>query len=94
VSDCIEHTGCRTHDGYGRKTVRRKTYLAHRLVWAEVHGPIPEGMIIMHTCDNPPCINIDHLRLGTKAENTADMIAKGRQGRGYRRSNAKRTVRR
>lgn len=60
--------------GYGR--TRRG--LAHRLVWEEAHGPIPPGLVVMHRCDVPGCVNLDHLRLGTVADNVADMIAKGR----------------
>ena len=56
----------------------KRTYRAHRLMWEEVNGPIPEGMVLLHICDNPPCIRLDHLRLGTQAENVADMVAKGR----------------
>jgi DNA invertase Pin-like site-specific DNA recombinase len=52
--------------------------LIHRWVWEQINGPIPKGMVIMHTCDNPPCFLYDHLRLGTQAENMADMRAKGR----------------
>lgn len=53
--------------------------MVHRVAW-EAHNaePVPEGMIVMHTCDNPPCCNPSHLRLGTHADNTADMYAKGR----------------
>ena len=55
-----------------------------RWVWEQVNGPIPDGMVIMHTCDNPPCFLLDHLRLGTKAENSADMRDKGRSAKGSR----------
>ena len=51
----------------------------HRIAW-EAHNaePIPEGMIVMHTCDNPPCCNPAHLVLGTPKDNTHDAISKGR----------------
>lgn len=48
----------------------------------QVHGPIPEGMVVMHLCDNPPCYRYDHLRIGTTAENNADRDAKGRGSTG------------
>ena len=53
----------------------------HRVAW-EAHNaePIPEGMIVRHTCDNPACINPEHLVLGTHKQNTADMIERGRAG--------------
>lgn len=59
--------------GRGGKRVR-----ASRLVFTEKHGPIPEGLNVLHTCDNTLCINPDHLFLGTLSDNTQDMIAKGR----------------
>ena len=52
---------------------------AHRAVWVLFNGPIPDGMLICHHCDNPPCINPDHLFLGTDADNVQDAIDKGRR---------------
>lgn len=80
---CIEFTGKKRKDGYGVKYVRfengkRITMLAHRWMWECENGPIPDGMVVMHTCDNPPCVNIHHLRLGTQADNARDMAEKGR----------------
>lgn len=70
-------------NGYGRistgvTTRAPRTQLVHRAVYAFAHGPIPDGMVIMHSCDNPRCINLSHLSLGTQKDNTDDMIAKGR----------------
>lgn len=64
--------------GYGCKTGGGRRVLAHRWVWEQINGPIPEGMIVMHRCDHPLCYRYDHLRLGTHADNSADMTAKGR----------------
>lgn len=75
---CAEWEGTKNDRGYGVRKVRGKQERAHRLAWKEVHGPIPPGLVVMHLCDNPPCCRVDHLRLGTIAENNADMVAKGR----------------
>jgi hypothetical protein len=56
----------------------RRTYRAHRFVWELIHGRIPDGMCVLHRCDNPPCVRPDHLFLGTNQDHTDDMLAKGR----------------
>ena len=81
MTACIEWTGRCNDGGYG--TWGRK--LAHRLAWVEANGPIPAGMCVLHACDNPPCINVDHLWLGTQADNAADRESKGR-GNSLRRA--------
>lgn len=74
-------------NGYGLFNVKKpQRALAHRIAFSLVHGPIPFGMVVMHTCDNPRCVNVDHLKLGTQAENVADMVNKGRQKRSKRRA--------
>ena len=88
--DCIEWTRSRNDDGYGHRwdPAQKKVVLAHRFAMAERVGwPELEGKSVMHTCDNPPCINPDHLRIGTHAENMADMTAKGRRWMGGRNGN-------
>ena len=85
----VPHCGCwlwtacvRQSDGYGTLGIKGKTKAAHRVSWEIHNGPIPEGLCVLHRCDVPTCVNPDHLFLGTKADNTADMIAKGR-AKGY-----------
>lgn len=71
--------------GYGMIQVDGDTWGAHRVAYATLIGPIPEGMVVRHKCDNPRCINPEHLELGTPKENSGDMISRGRSTKGVRR---------
>lgn len=75
---CIEHPGRCNEKGYGYVWFRGKSRRAHRVAWERAHGPIPAGMCVLHRCDNPPCVNVEHLFLGTQLDNIADRDAKGR----------------
>jgi hypothetical protein len=70
---------CVSDQGYGKTSLDGQLWLAHRLSWTFKHGPVPEGMCICHRCDVPACVRPSHLFLGTHADNTADMIRKGRE---------------
>ena len=78
---CIEWQGNRNKEGYGRIMINRETMSTHRLSWKLANGSIPDGMCVLHKCDNPPCCNIKHLWIGTSVENIKDRSAKGRTTR-------------
>lgn len=76
--DCILHTGCATKGGYGLVYHEGRTQLAHRVAYIKAKGAIPKGMVIMHRCDNPLCVNPEHLSIGTQRDNRLDCVQKGR----------------
>ena len=80
TTPCRVYRGAKNGAGYG--WLNRHRMLLHRWVWEQINGPIPDGMKVLHACDNPPCFRYDHLFLGTMKDNTADMLAKGRDGHG------------
>lgn len=81
----------KNNKGYGVINVDGKVVLAHRVAYQTKYGPIPEGMKILHECDNPRCVNPNHLRLGTQLENMQDMYRKGRASLGEDRTQSKLT---
>ena len=87
---CWEWTGQKLPNkcNYGRIAYKAKMRVAHRLVWYFIKGKWPV-LQINHHCDNPPCINPEHLFEGTQQQNIDDMVSKGRQCRGEINHNAK-----
>jgi len=94
ANGCVLWLGARGRGGYGICGWNKKVWSAHRLAWINAHGPIPEGMHVLHTCDVRNCINPEHLWLGTNADNIADKQKKGRAQRlrGELNGNAKLTA--
>lgn len=79
---CHIWTGARDKDGYGFMKHKKKQRRAHRIAFTIENGPIPEGQLVLHKCDNPPCVNPEHLFLGLVQDNSDDMVNKNRQARG------------
>ena len=90
ADDCWEWTASKAK-GYGKIYRDGKLTAAHRLSWEFRHGEIPAGLHILHKCDNPACVNPEHLFTGTQLDNLADMREKGRQVLGVTHGNAKLT---
>lgn len=79
---CWEWMGTKNLNRYGNFSSRYFSSLAHRASWEIFIGPIPDGLVICHKCDNPSCVNPEHLFLGTQHDNMQDMAQKGRSTKG------------
>jgi hypothetical protein len=79
TENCWNWTGYLNERGYGQFDYNQKTCLAHRVSFILFKEAIPEGLFILHSCDNRKCVNPDHLRIGTNQENMNDKVARGRQ---------------
>lgn len=75
---CLEWTACLCANGYGRFQYNKKSYKTHRFAWIIKNGIIPNDRIICHTCDNPKCVNIKHLWIGTDKENIHARMKRGK----------------
>ena len=82
LATCWEWQSSRRPDGYGEFRLYRTTLRAHRVSWRLFNGPIPRGLCVLHHCDNRKCVRPSHLFLGTRPDNMADKIRKGRDLRG------------
>lgn len=81
LTGCWNWVGSKTIEGYGNFSTRRKQYKAHRFSWEIKFGKIPIGKLVCHSCDNPSCVNPEHLWLGTDKDNALDKVKKNRQWR-------------
>lgn len=80
---CWEWLGARTKYGHGRIWVDGKVERTHRVAYRLFIGPIPDGEVVRHDCDNAPCWNPNHLVLGDNKDNAQDMLKRGRHKSGY-----------
>lgn len=75
--ECWEWLAAKNRKGYGVAWDGWRTQKAHRVAWADAHGGYPDGCLL-HQCDNPGCVNPGHMRVGSRAENNAEMVSRGR----------------
>lgn len=79
VTKCWMWMACTNRRNYGIMGIVSAPWLAHRYSYERFVGPIPDGLEVLHNCDNPSCVNPDHLRVGTQTENMRDMDMRGRR---------------
>ncbi len=90
INGCHECTNfCKNGKGYPRGYFSGRRYTVARYLWEKAYGPIGPGLSIRHKCDNPACINLDHIEIGTNLENVADRVSRGRSAFGERNGRAK-----
>ena len=77
-TQCWDWIGCRIHSGYGYLRPNRKKTLAHRYFFELYYGPFDKTLNVLHRCDNPSCVNPEHLWLGTHSDNMQDKYKKER----------------
>jgi ribosomal protein S14 len=82
LGPCWFWTSAKKDDGYGVMYTREGVVRAARFAWEEANGAIPQGLWVLHHCDNPGCVNPGHLFVGTAGDNMADMVSKGRSQHG------------
>lgn len=92
ADDCWEWSGGQNDKGYGKFFIDGQTVGAHRWAYIFTRGPIPDGELIRHTCDNPPCCNPSHLLAGTHEQNMQDAVDRDRTTRGSRNGRARLTA--
>ena len=78
-----------SENAYGNIRLNHKNYKTHRIAWELYNGPIPHGLLVLHSCDNPPCVNPSHLWLGTAKDNAIDRANKSRGQFGTKVYNSK-----
>lgn len=88
---CLEWQGNMNKHGYGALTWGGRPAPVYRHAYEAVHGPIPKGLFVRHSCDNRKCIEISHLLIGTHQQNMNDMTSRGRQAKGEKNASAKLT---
>lgn len=89
---CWEWIGGRATAGYGGYWWGRKVIQAHRVAYEVLVGPIPDGAVIRHACDNPGCVRPDHLLIGTDADNAADCSRRDRRPARFSNAQAREIV--
>jgi len=87
--ECWEWIGKSLSKGYGHLRINNKDCYSHRMVYIETYGSIPEGLCILHTCNNPKCCNPKHLYVGTHADNMEQMSKDGRSNMGEKHPNSR-----
>lgn len=91
-NDCFELISHKLNaDGYSEIMINCRTKKVHRHIYEQCFGEIPKGLVVRHKCDNPSCINPEHLEIGTHQDNIADMVSRNRQAKGSKKPFSKLT---